>query len=133
MASLRIPLLQNLEEQDLDTALELGGERFSVNQVNWPDEYPYAPLCGGRIARTEEALVVDFRVSGLDLRIQNLSDKGRIWEDSACEFFVQVNGEAEYFNFEVNPAGRLASRRRGLREDCPHYLCGRSPFGKGTR
>ena len=117
MASLRIPLLQNLEEQDLDTALELGGERFSVNQVNWPDEYPYAPLCGGRIARTEEALLVDFRVSGLDLRIQNLSDKGRIWEDSACEFFVQVNGEAEYFNFEVNPAGRLVASRGTGRAD----------------
>ena len=117
MKTLRIPLLQNLEEQDLDTAIELGGEAFRVDCVNWPDGYPYAPLCAGRIARTEDSLVVDFRVSGLDLRVQNLADKGSIWEDSACEFFVQVPGSEEYFNFEVNPAGRLVAARGTGRSD----------------
>ena len=117
MKSLRIPLLHNLEEQDLDTAIEFGGETFRVDRVNWPSEYPYAPLCAGRIARTEDALVVDFRVSGLDLRVQNLADRGRIWEDSACEFFVQVPGSEEYFNFEVNPAGRLVAARGTGRGD----------------
>ena len=117
MKTLRIPLLQNLENQDLDTALELFGEPFRVDQVNWPGEYAYAPFCSGRIARTEESLLVDFRVSGLDLRIQNLADKGRIWEDSACEFFVQVPGSDEYFNFEVNPAGRLVAARGTGRSD----------------
>ena len=111
MKSLRIPLLQNLEEQDLDTAMELGGETFRVDCVNWPSEFPYAPFCAGRIARTEDSLVVDFRVSGLDLRVQNLSDRGRVWEDSACESFVQVPGSEEYFNFEVNAAGRLVAAR----------------------
>ena len=116
MKTLRIPLLQNLEEQDIDTALELGGESFRVDTVNWPSEYPYAPLCAGRIARTEESLLVDFRVSGLDLRVQSLEDKGRIWEDSACEIFLQVPGSKEYFNFEVNAAGRLVAARGEGRE-----------------
>lgn len=116
MKTLRIPLLQNLEEQDLDTALELGGETFRVDSVNWPSEYPYAPFCAGRIARTEDSLVIDFRVSGLDLRVQNLHDQERIWEDSACEFFVQVPGCEEYFNFEVNAAGRLVAARGKGRE-----------------
>ena len=116
MKTLRIPLLRNLEEQDLDTAIELGGETFRVDCVNWPAEYPYSPLCAGRIARTEESLVIDFRVSGLDMRIRNLSDRGRIWEDSACEFFIQVPGEEEYFNFEVNAAGRLVAARGKGRE-----------------
>lgn len=111
MKSLRIPLLRNLEDIDLDTAIELGGEPFRVDTINWPDAYPYAPLCNGRIARTEESLLVDFRVSGLDLRIQNLSDKDRIWEDSACEFFVKLPDSEEYFNFEVNPAGRIVASR----------------------
>jgi hypothetical protein len=109
MKTLRIPLLQNLEEQDLDTAIELGGQTFRVDCLNWPGEFPYAPLCAGRIARTEDSLVVDFRVSGLDLRVQNLSDCGRSWEDSCCEFFVQVPGAPGYFNFESNPAGRLTA------------------------
>ena len=88
MKTLRIPLLQNLEEQDIDSALELGGEPFVVDQVNWPGEFPYAPLCAGRIARTEESLLVDWRVSGLDLRVQNLADCGRSWEDSCVEIFL---------------------------------------------
>ena len=117
MKTLRIPLLQNLEDQDIDTALELCGSRFCVDTLNWPDEFPYAPLCSGRIGHTEESLLVDFRVSGLDLRVQNLSDKGRIWEDSACEIFLQVPGSPEYFNFEVNPAGRLVAARGKGRSD----------------
>ncbi|MBR4809553.1 MAG: hypothetical protein IK031_04665 [Bacteroidales bacterium] len=117
MKSLRIPLLQNLEEQDLDTAIELGGQTFRVDSVNWPGEFPYAPLCAGRIARTGDSLVVDFRVSGLDLRVQNMADRGRIWEDSACEFFVQVPGSDEYINFEVNVAGRLLACRGTGRDD----------------
>lgn len=117
MKTLRIPLLQNLEEQDLDTAIELGGQTFRVDSVNWPAEFPYAPLCAGRIARTEDSLVVDFRVSGLDLRVQNLADRGHIWEDSACEFFVQVPGSDEYINFEVNAAGRLLACRGANRNE----------------
>ena len=69
MKSLIVPLV-NFEEHDLDTALELEGARFDVNCNNWPEGWPYAPICNGRIARTEDALVVDFRVSGLDLRAQ---------------------------------------------------------------
>ena len=68
MRTLRVPFIADFEEVDLDTVLELEGARFQVDQVNWPATFPYAPLCAGRLARTEDALVVDFRVSGLDLR-----------------------------------------------------------------
>jgi len=120
--TLRIPLLQHLEEQDLDTALELDGARFDVNQVNWPQAYPYAPFCQGRIARTQDALVVDFRVSGLDLRALNLADNGSQWEDSCCEFFVEDPDGSCYYNFEVNPLGKVlaaAGPDRNHREKRP--------------
>ena len=120
--TLRIPLLQHLEEQDLDTALELDGARFDVNQVNWPQAYPYAPFCQGRIARTQDALVVDFRVSGLDLRALNLADNGSQWEDSCCEFFVEDPDGSCYYNFEVNPLGKVlaaAGPDRNKREKRP--------------
>jgi hypothetical protein len=107
MKTLRIPLLQHPEEQDLDTALELDGAPFAVDQVNWPAEFPYAPFCHGRIARTQDALVVDFRVSGLDLRAQNLADNGSQWEDSCCELFVEDPDGSCYYNFEVNPLGKV--------------------------
>lgn len=84
------------------------GQPFSVGHANWP-EFPFIPSCEGNIGHTGEALVVGFRVNGPDLRAMNLQDDGRIWEDSACECFLQVPGCEEYFNFEVNPAGFLVA------------------------
>jgi hypothetical protein len=107
MRTLQVPFIADFEEVDLDTALELEGARFQVDQVNWPEAFPYAPLCAGRIARTEEGLVVDFRVSGLDLRALNTEDNGSQWEDSCVEFFVENPDGSEYCNFEINPLGKV--------------------------
>ena len=107
MKTLSVPLLTGVEETDLDTALELEGARFDISEVNWPSDYPYAPFAHGRIARTEDALVVDFRVSGLDLRAQNTEDNGRQWEDSCVEVFIQDPSGTIYYNFEVNPLGKV--------------------------
>ena len=104
MTSLHVPLI---DPQDLDTALELGGARFDVHCVNWPQTFPYAPLCSGRVARTKDALVVDFRVSGLDLRAQNTQDNGRQWEDSCVEVFIKDPEKADYYNFEINALGKV--------------------------
>ena len=103
---LPIPLI-NLDGHDLDSALELKGTRFDVRQVNWPADFPYAPLCSGRIARTKDALVVDFRVSGLDLRAQNTEDNDRQWEDSCVEVFLKDPSKADYYNFEANALGKV--------------------------
>lgn len=100
---LRIPLLEQADEK----ALELNGARFDVCNVNWPGEFPYAPICAGRIGRTRDALVVSWRVSGLDLTVRNTADGGTIWEDSCCELFLQAPGEDKYYNIEVNAAGIL--------------------------
>ena len=117
MRTLRVPFIADFEEVDLDTALELEGARFQVDQVNWPAEFPYAPLCAGRIARTEESLIVDFRVSGLDLRAQNTEDNGTQWEDSCVEFFVENPDGSEYYNFEVNPLGKVLAAKGAGRDN----------------
>lgn len=106
MKTLTIPFI-DCAAQDLDTALELDGARFDVDQVNWPAEWPYAPFCSGRIGRTAHALAVDFRVSGLDLRARNLSDNGRQWEDSCVEVFIQDPEGPDYYNFEINALGKV--------------------------
>ena len=106
MKRLSVPLA-DFENQDLDTTLELSGARFDVDCVNWPEAFPYAPLCSGRVARTQDALVVDFRVSGLDLRAQNTADNGRQWEDSCVEVFIQDPEDGNYYNFEINALGKV--------------------------
>lgn len=106
MKTIKVPLV-NFDSKDLDSVLELEGARFDVDCVNWPAEFPYAPLCAGRIARTEGSLVVDFRVSGLDLRAENKEDNGSQWEDSCVEFFVQDPDGSVYYNFEINALGKV--------------------------
>ena len=115
MKTLSVPLLTGVEETDLDTALELEGARFDISEVNWPSDYPYAPFAHGRIARTEDALVVDFRVSGLDLRARNLEDNQQQWEDSCVEFFVEDPDGSLYYNFEINPLGKVLAARGASR------------------
>ena len=111
MRTLQVPFIADFEEVDLDTALELEGSRFQVDQVNWPAAFPYAPLCAGRIARTEDALVVDFRVSGLDLRALNTEDNSSQWEDSCVEVFIGNPDGSEYYNFEINPIGKILAAK----------------------
>ena len=106
MKRLTVPLA-DFENQDLDTALELSGARFDVDCVNWPETFPYVPLCSGRVARTQDTLVVDFRVSGLDLRARNTEDNGRQWEDSCVEVFIQDPEDSNYYNFEINALGKV--------------------------
>ena len=106
MKTIQVPLA-DFENKDLDSALEIEGARFDVDCVNWPGEFPYAPLCAGRIARTEGSLVVDFRVSGLDLRAENKEDNGSQWEDSCVEFFVEDPDGSVYYNFEINALGKV--------------------------
>jgi len=103
---LTLPLI-DFDIQHPDTALELQGARFDVNRVNWPESFPYAPFCCGRIARTKDALVLDFRVTGLDLRAQNTEDNGRQWEDSCVEVFIEDPDGSRYYNFEINPLGKV--------------------------
>ena len=106
MKTIKVPLV-NFDTLDLDSVMELQAARFDVNTVNWPSEFPYAPVCAGRIARTEGSLVVDFRVSGLDLRAENKEDNGSQWEDSCVEFFVEDPDGSVYYNFEINALGKV--------------------------
>ena len=106
MKTIKVPLV-SFDTLDLDSVMELQAARFDVNTVNWPSEFPYAPVCAGRIARTEGSLVVDFRVSGLDLRAENKEDNGSQWEDSCVEFFVEDPDGSVYYNFEINALGKV--------------------------
>ena len=115
MKTINVPLV-NLDNQALDTAVEMAGARFDVACVNWPETFPYAPLCSGRVARTKDALVVDFRVSGLDLRAQNMEDNGRQWEDSCVEVFIKDPEKADYYNFEINALGKVLACYGPVRE-----------------
>jgi hypothetical protein len=105
--TLRIPVMPTVAAEAVPEALERWGEPFEVAQVNWKEAFPYAPSCRGRIARTEEAFVIGWEVSGIGVRVCNQEDGGPIWEDSCCEFFFKAPEWPHYYNIEVNAGGYL--------------------------
>ena len=118
--TLNIPLLKG---DDWRKALLEQGTSFAVANVNWPDAFPAAPSCQGKVGRTAQGLAIHWAVSGPDLRVQNLQDGGRIWEDSCCEWFIQLTaasddaGQAPYINIECNAAGVLLAACGAGRHD----------------
>lgn len=115
--SLKIPFLSAVAVDAVPEALERLGEPFEVSNVNWKEEFPYAPLCRGRIARTDEAFLIGWEVSGIGVTVRNLEDGGPIWEDSCCEFFFKDPAWPHYFNIEVNAGGYLLVGKGTCRTD----------------
>lgn len=109
--------LQNMDYSALKEALANNSSEGSVDNVNWPEEFPYKPSCAFRIARSESHIAVSFQVNGLDLRAASIEDDGNIWEDSCCEFFVENPKEGKYCNFEINCIGRLLNGLGAGRND----------------
>jgi len=101
-----IPNLECLSQELFDAAMNAGASRGKVDTINWPESYPYCPECDFKIARSSKHLVLEFKVSGMDLRATSVEDNVRSWEDSCCEFFISPDGK-EYFNFEITCIGSI--------------------------
>lgn len=120
METLKVPYIKGLSEMDdrgVLLSLEESGARFIVGHNNWPDLYPYTPLCGGEIALSDGVLAVHFHVRGLDLRAMNTEDNMRQWEDSCCELFIEDPDGGKYYNFEMNCCGKILSASGDGRKD----------------
>ena len=113
----RIEGLGQMTDDRLLTALETKGSKFAVDQVCWPSQFPYRPLCAGTIAHDGKALAILFHVRGMDLRGVNVADNGRQWEDSTCEFFVADPVDGTYYNFEMNCLGKILGGKGERRQN----------------
>lgn len=83
-------------------------EKHPIDNVNWPEAYPYKPEVSMRIAHTGDRILVHYHVCEATVRAVAEQDNGRVWEDSCCEFFVSPEpSDNIYYNLETNCAGRL--------------------------
>lgn len=104
----KITLEQQPKAASLPALLDRMGVAFQpVDQVNWPDSYPYQPAVAFRMAYTDEALLLHFRVSEESVRSVAGADNGPVWEDSCVEFFSVPAADGVYYNMECNCSGRL--------------------------
>lgn len=83
-----------------------GVEYHSINNVNWPDDYPYSPDVRFRIAHNGECIMLQFKVREEYVKSEAKSDNGPVWEDSCVEFFLTFDN-SEYYNVECNCSGIL--------------------------
>lgn len=77
-----------------------------INTVNWA-EYPYCPDVEFRIAHTEDAILLHYKVKEASVRAVAGKDNGPVWEDACVEFFSVPAGDGVYYNVECNCVGRL--------------------------
>ncbi len=83
-----------------------------VNTVNWA-AFPYTPDVEFRIAHTEDAILLHFKVREASVRAVAGHDNGPVWEDACVEFFSVPAGDGVYYNMECNCAD--AAYRCGCR------------------
>jgi len=113
--------LELLGSDELEAAFSKNSSVAKVDNINWPDSFPYGPLCEFQVLRSDSYLGVRFNVESLDLRATALEDNGRSWEDSCCEFFV-LGDDGKYTNIETTCIGSVLMARgegRSERETLP--------------
>ena len=115
---LTTPYLPNIKGLDPDQTIQLledSGSRQSIGYANWPDVFPYQPITVFNIARDDERIYVHYSVHGNCLRALYTEDQSQVWTDSCVEFFLQVPGDLNYFNFEFNCIGTCYAAKRESR------------------
>ena len=92
-----------------------------VSKVNW-NEYPYCPKVEFRVAHTEDAILLHFKVTEASVRARYGEDNGSVWTDSCVEFFSIPAGDGIYYNIECNCIGTVlvgVGPQRNNREHAP--------------
>ncbi len=109
---MRLPELDRMPLPQVSQYLDANVEHSVIDQVNWQDLYPYKPFCSFVVAVSLTRLYVFYTVISKDLRAVNTTDLSPVAQDSCVEFFLQVPGKEEYWNFELNCIGALNASHR---------------------
>jgi hypothetical protein len=88
-----------------------------IDMLNWPDLFPYKPDCRFKMAYTLDSLLIHFEVEEKIIKAVYDTDQEPVWQDSCVEFFCQLPGEKNYFNFEFNCIGTCLATNRVSREE----------------
>lgn len=79
---------------------------YALEQVNWPQSYPYCPQVSFSMAYAPFGLMVRFQVKeDAVLATFETDTTARTWEDSCVELFLKTAPDAPYYNFEFNCIG----------------------------
>jgi len=77
-----------------------------IDVVNW-QTYPYKPKVAFRIAHTNDAILLHYKVTEASVRAKYGEDNGSVWTDSCVEFFSIPANDGIYYNLECNCIGTV--------------------------
>ena len=75
-----------------------------IDTVNWLD-YDYCPQVEFRMAYSDSAFLLHYRVKEQSVRAIAIENNGAVWQDSCVEFFITPADDGMYYNFEFNCIG----------------------------
>lgn len=112
------PDLSGKSLAQIDASLAAMPATGSIDQINWPDQYPAAPQTTFTLAHTDEILYVRYEVKGEVPLSTKTNDLELVNEDACVEIFIGDADNTHYWNFEFNPAGVCnASHRKERKVD----------------
>lgn len=118
-------VLGDVKVDGLAALMDKEGIAFqAIDQVNW-EAYPYCPKASFRIAHTDDAILINYRIEEKSVRAKYGGDNGSVWTDSCAEFFVVPAGDGVYYNIEANCIGTVlvgTGRERNGRERAPQEV-----------
>ena len=110
-------ILDSMNMEDVCDFLEQESQKHSIDCRNWSKDFPYHPVTIFTIAHSTQYIYVDFFVRGNYLRAMNYTNNSPVSDDSCVEFFLQIPGNKEYWNFEFNCIGTINASHREKREN----------------
>jgi len=78
----------------------------AIGCVNW-DNFPYKPDVKFRIAHSDDAILINYKVEEDSVRAIYGEDNGHVWTDSCVEFFVIPADDGYYYNIESSCIGTI--------------------------
>ena len=113
-----LPELAGLSLAKIDAMLATMPVAGEINNLNWVEQYPAAPLTTFTLAHTDQMLYVRYEVKGEVPLSTKTHDLEPVNEDACVEIFIGDADNTHYWNFEFNPAGVCnASHRKERKVD----------------
>ena len=81
-----------------------GLDRNPIAELNWP-VFPYQPAVNFTIAYQEDYIFLKYNVSEKDIKTTYLVTNEPVYKDACVEFFIALEDDEKYYNFEFNCIG----------------------------
>lgn len=106
MKILNVPYLASLSGASLEeVSMALNAlERHKIDQQPW-SEFAYKPTVSFSIAHSGDMLLLKYFVLESTVKALYTQPNDPVYEDSCVEFFVAIEGDQRYYNFEFNVIG----------------------------